>query len=455
MAKIDKSLAAQSITITGISDPLTAATARLAQNAFETAKRDRKVSEPSQHKLTREALEATAAWVERHVQNEATPLDKLKPEQRAFLTTPEARERFEDLGLAIAAAAAKKVGTPDLLAMKIEVINKPSVASCATAISESYGENTTKGVLTIGEIKAAWREMTASDDPSFTPSKSFEAALKNPDFTRKNVEALHVYMTMLLGNLANHGTLEGSGIVCERVFRLPLLPQVTLPDGKPFADQPLDKQHAILADNITAYKTQFARTGYDQIFVQGDDGHLYVGLRDFGSLSKLGPSPTMAFTDPMRPQELGSTRQLGRVLAVVDVNNTKHEATVVFWSRTFAGWGERLNNLFRDVSERPVSAVAALSENLKPDPKAPAAAAAIASGGAGPWFAAVGLAGIAAAIPNTHTLLTVLGVGVAVVGAGATGLSLWSMFRTGKEIGPFLDATGHVVNRAGIRSDEI
>ena len=453
MAKVQQR-AVGHITITGLKEPQLEALARVTQNAYETSRAPRKVSQPSRHALTRDALDTVMVWRDRYAKGLDSPLSKLDPARRSLLTSPEAAGQLDELDQAISAAAAVQIDTPLLQALKIEALSSPnatSIAACAAAVSEAYTDGNTKGVLTIGELLAACHEMEASELAGFRPSQAFDSALACPDFTKKNLEALRIYMVLGLGGLANHGTIEAHGIKCHRVFQLPMLDEITLPDGKPYAQQSGDKQRAILTDTVTAYETQFARTGFDRIYVRGDDNKLYVGIIDEGSISALGPGAIVAFNDPSRPFQLGQTRQLGKLLRAVDVNNTKHEATVVFWSRTFANWGERLNGVFRDASERPVSAITALSANLKSDAKAPAAAA----GGAAPWFAAVGLAGMAAAIPNTQTLLTVLGLGAAVVGVFGTGLSLWSLTRTGKDIAPFLGATGHVVTRSGIRSDEI
>ncbi len=445
------------ITITAIEDPLLYGAARVTQTAADTAKRPRRVSDPSLHRLTPEALARTFGWLEQRAQGKPTPLDKLQPSDLELITGPEGLARLQELDRRLAHAATVAVEVPLLMTMKVEAIKHDDIRACARVISDSYGGSNTAGVLTIGELRAGWAELIKQSEPGFRPSEPFRKASADPTFTKRNVEALRLYMTTGLGGLTNHGSLEGHGVRCHRVFKLPLLDQIALPDNKKFEDQPRDKQREILNNNVNAYEQQFARTGYDRIYVRGDDNELYVGLRDEGTLKDLSVEANLAFNDPSKALGLGATRQMGVVLRVVDVNNTRYEATIGFLGRTAAGWGERLNNLFRDVSEQPVSAITTISNNLKPDPKAPATAAiaAAGAGGAAPWFAAVGLAGLAAAIPNSHNLLTFVGVGLAGFAGIATGLSLWSLRRTGKDIGPFLDAIGHVVNRAGIRADEI
>ncbi|MEZ0311298.1 MAG: hypothetical protein ACAI38_05965 [Myxococcota bacterium] len=449
--------AAPHITITAIEDPLLHGAARVVQNTADTAKRPRRVTDPSLHRLTPEALARTFGWLEERAQGKPTPLDKLRPIDLELITGPEGFERLQELDRELARAATVAIEVPLLMTMKVEAIKHEAIRTCGRLISDCYGAANTVGVLTIGELRAAWDEILKSSEPGFKPSDAFRRASADPSFTKRNVEALRLYMTAGLGGLTNHGSLEGHGVRCHRVFKLPLLDRVALPDNKKFEDQPGDKQREILNNNIAAYEQQFARTGYDRIYVRGDDNQLYVGLRDEGSSKDLPPEANLAFNDPSKALGLGATRQMGVLLKVVDVNNTRYEATIGFLSRTAAGWGERLNNLFRDVSEQPVSAITTISNNLKPDPKAPAAAAlaAAGSGGAAPWFAAVGLAGLAAAIPNSHNLVSFVGMGLAGFAGIATGLSLWSLHRTGKDIGPFLDAIGHVVNKAGIRADEI
>ena len=444
-------------TITAIEDPLLNGAARVVQNLADTAKRPRRVADPSLHRLTPEALARTYGWLEQRAQGKPTPLDKLPAIELELITGPAGLERLQELDRRLDRAATISVEVPLLMTMKVEAIKHDDVRTCARVISDCYGSNNTAGVLTIGELRAAWNEIVASEEPGFKPSEAFRKASCDPTFTKRNIEALRLYMTVGKGGLSNHGSLEGHGIRCHRVFKLPLLDKVPLPDNKKFEDQPGDKQREILNGNIAAYEQQFARTGYDRIYVRGDDNQLYVGLRDEGSLKDLSFEANLAFNDPSKALGLGATRQQGTVLKVVDVNNTRYEATIGFLSRTAAGWGERLNNLFRDVSEQPVSAITTISNNLKPDPKAPATAAiaAAGAGGAAPWFAAVGLAGLATAIPNSHNLLMFVGLGLAGFAGIATSLSLWSLQRTGKDIGPFLDAIGHVVNKAGIRADDV
>ncbi len=443
------------ITITGIDDPLLQATARLAQNVADTAKRPRRPVDPSYHRLTREALERTYGWLEQHAQKKATPLDKLKPEELELLTGPEAAVRLQALDRELAEAALSTAPAPLLLAMKVENIVNPDVRACATAITDCYGEANTEGVLNIGELMAAWQELVRSQEPGFEPSKAFRKASADPSFTKANVNALRIYMMLGLGGLYNHGTLEAHGVKCHRVYKLSLLDEVELPKDKAWKDLSKSEQHAVLNANITAYERQFAKTGYDRIYARGADNSLYIGLRDEGVLKELSPNANMIFHDPSKTFNLGAIRQSATVMRVVDVNSTTREATIGFLSRTAAGWGQSLNNLFRDVSEKPVTAITAISDNMKPDPKASPAFVAATTNGFGPIFAAAGLAGIAAAIPSTQSIVSILGFGLVGFVGAATSLSVWSMWRTGKDIGPILDAIGHVVNRADIRSDEV
>lgn len=443
------------LTIPAIDSPGKQAVARLLQNLTDTAQRNRRASDPSFHRLGREAVERGVGWIEQHAQGKPTPLDKLKPEELALLTGPEAAGRIRELDRELAEAALTTTQSPVLLAMKVEQLILPDVRTCATLITDCYGEANTEGVLNIGELMAASAEFARSKEPGFEPSKAFRKATVDPAFNKDNIDALRIYMTLGLGGLFNHGTLEGHGIKCHRVFKLPLLDEVELPKDKAWKDLTKSEQHAVLSANITAYERQFAKTGYDRIYARGSDNQLYVGLRDEGVLKELSPNANMIFHDPSKTFNLGAIRQSAVVMRVIDVNNTTHEATVGFVSRTAAGWGQSLNSLFRDVSEKPVTAITAISDNLKPDPKASAATVAATSSGFGPIFAAAGLAGIAAAIPATQNIFSILGFGLVGFIGVATGLSVWSMFRTGKDIGPFLDAIGHVVNKSDIRSDEI
>lgn len=446
---IQPAVAKRGVVITGISNPLLQATARTVQVAVATADKKRRFSDPADHQLTRDSLTRTMAWLDarKTTPDKKTPLDKLSDGQLALLTGPRAPASFVALNKLIDVAEAARVDAPYFREIPVSELKNPTIAECASAIALYFSEVTPKNTLTCGQLNAAYDEFVRSSEPGFVPSDAFVAAQAHPEFTRENVEALYIYMRTGMGGLVTRGSIEGSGYQFDTVFKLPRLPQVDLPDNKPFDQQPSSKQRKYLTETINAYEAQFAKTGYDRIYTIGDDNEVYVALHDKGSLRRISPGAMMAFTDPSRYHDANATWQLGRIERIVDVNNTWQEASFGMWGRFASGWADTANNKFRSVSEKPFETLTEVSGKLPIDPaKVPT--------GTNPLLLAAGFAGVATALQG-HNIGEIVAYGAAAFVGLTTGLSVWNVYRTGKDITPFLEATGHVINTDALRADDI
>ncbi|MBC7794211.1 MAG: hypothetical protein H7Z43_10930, partial [Clostridia bacterium] len=386
--------AQRGVVIPWIQDPTRQATAVTVKNVAAIPDGKRCTTDSANDVLTSEAMNRTLDWIEaqRVVPKPRTPIDTLTDEQRDLLLGPTASTNLEELSRLIDIAVEAPVKKSIFLGVPVNAIVDTELRDCALAVNLNYGAGSPKDLLVRAHLNAALNEVANSGNPSFVPTKAYTDASSNREFNRNNLESLDLYMRTGMGGLTNHGTIEGNGYEFHRVFKLPLLEAVTLPDGKPFDQQPPDKKSQYLSQTITAYEIQFGRTGYDRIYVIGDDDCIYVALHDKGVITNLDAGTTVVFTDPSPDHDNRSVRLAGRIERVVDVNNTRKEASIDMIPRVLSTWADTANNWFNDATRKPLEVLTAVSGRLPTDAsKAPA--------GVSPLIVAAGFAGIAAALP--------------------------------------------------------
>lgn len=229
-----------------------------------------------------------------HAPTAKGPLAQLTQFERQVL-----RDHVDELEQFLAPPQATDVDFCTSLAT--QAILNDDIRRCAEFIAKNFGEG--EAEVNLSELTEAIAALAAAKANGGALTDRLENAEGARSFTQENVDRLEAFMKTGLGGLVTHDHVSINGVRFKAAYPLPAEPN---------------------ADAIKQFEERFKDTGFDRIYIKGNDGRLYVVLNESGSLRiragmrvQLGPE--------------GSRRDSGQVLFVHDVNNSIREATIGFW----------------------------------------------------------------------------------------------------------------------------
>lgn len=130
-------------------------------------------------------------------------------------------------------------------------------------------------------------------------------------FTPENIQSLMIFQSTGKGGIAHGGPISINGTTFTEVHVL--------------THESIEPSQ--LGKLVQEIEEQINSSGYDRIYVTDTDGRLLLALNESGSISNIRPKMRVRVDDP----DTGEFRGSGKVVLVVDVNNSLREATLGFW----------------------------------------------------------------------------------------------------------------------------
>ncbi len=372
---------------------------------------------------------------------------------------------------------AKQSDTATVAWVNIDTLRYPEQQATARAIAEQFGNVHNSNVLDAAALQRAANTLRLQGAASLT--QQIPKLAQVPNFKR-SIEYLVAFMDRARNGAADHGPFVVNGVALQSVYRLAKLPQYVTQKDEP-EGQRLDATEKMLNDFEAGFQDgKLDRVGYDRVYIDGNDGNLYLGLRNDGNIkdvarndqgwfmarpiddpSAFGPAQAAPGEPASLTRNMGTPERTGKVLRVVNVPNSMREAaTGSFWNLMLS--------TFNNAKKKGDDGVPLYVGSMGPPPI---------FGGAGitqPNAAGPGLAGWASAIGGT-ALLTGLGgyagsyitgggllttaalIGASVTGiiGGAVALYMLTRYLSPQAVNPVWSAAGIAVNRKNIRADEV
>ena len=359
-------------------------------------------------------------------------------------------------------------------AIAIDAFWSPEHREVAKLVAERFGNLPIKDRVDSGAIERAHGLL--GDRKSLFNQLPGAADIQNFD---QRLTEIRDFMNNGRSGLCNHGPVNIYGEIFGQVFRLPFLP--AYPPPPPGPDEERNPAlYNVLDDTITEYEERFKETGYDRVYIAGQDGRLYLAIRDKGGLDEVQRGAEATFTSKSLTEasaighgvapdsqsllrNSGRPAQIGQVLRTINVPNNVREAAT--------SWGRNLLlRSVRSTQEQANQASPLVAMRNGPPGIVPARVGGTGNRPDGIWdqlkrvgflasFAAIpGLAGVTGGYftgQGLGTWAAVVGLVTAATGVGTVLTQVIEQRITPRNTVAFLSAAGMTTQRKRVRADDI
>jgi hypothetical protein len=373
------------------------------------------------------------AHLEKRNQRAASPLRDLRPHEIELLRSQ--LDKLAEMTHGPLPQRRRDFAT----SLNYRLIAKPAVQECAKLIAENLGQRKGKedndvNLAELAEAEIVLAKLTSGELTQENP-KLAETLSKSGAFTAENIAEIASFMRDGVGPLLRHGPLTINGRDFTDVFRIPL----------PDTEKGEGESHSTIAYNKAIRETELMlqNASYDRIYVRGYDDTLYValnhrrmGLSGEGSLENIKEGYAAHL-----PSADGTTQDAGRVVEVVDINNSLYEATIAFYKRPLVAALETMYEKGKDLMDKRGRAAADRAidvvekERTLKSAEVPGALKALA-----PLATALSVVGL------SYFQLPLVAYTLVATGAGLSGANVVNAMRRDSDLRPLYQAIGVAVN---------